>query len=144
LECVLSLYHKIKTKKKDMETLEKIKQLAENVNDGWVNALDAYIELQKILLEAESALERIKPLAVKEAYLYPEKSFEKNGVLIEKRNTPSRWDYSSCEAIKMANENLKRLQKIAQNGGVDPVTGELLKATKIEGVPSFAIKILIS
>ncbi len=120
-----------------------IEKILNDVEEGNVNPLIAYIELHKLIVKAQDALDKIKEAAIDEAYKYPEKSIEINGVIVEKRNTPTRWDYSECETIKQVNEYLQKLQKIAQNGGVDPQTGELLRAKKIEGKTTIAIKLLI-
>jgi hypothetical protein len=125
-----------------MKTSE-IEILVEQVENGHIDPLAAYIELHKLIVEAEKAIDTIKQSAINEAGKYPEKSFEKCGVIVEKRNSPAKWDYSSCEIINIMQDNVKKLQKIAQNGGVDPTTGELLQAKKIEGKPIIAIKLQI-
>lgn len=118
--------------------------LAEQAQNGEVSALKAYIELKKALSEIEDAIKIVNPLAIDEAAKYNEKSFKLHGAIVEKRNSPSTWDYSECGALIQAKERVKYIEKIAQmGGGYDNVTTEEIgKAFKIEGKSIIAVKLI--
>lgn len=118
-------------------------EISDQVVNGEVNALKAYIELKQASAQLEAALKIVYPLAIDEAGKYSEKTFKAFGATIEKRNGPSQWDYSGVLAYQQAQERLKYIQKIAQaGGGFDAQTTEQIeKAVKIEGKTTIAISL---
>lgn len=119
-------------------------KLSQQVMQGELNPLATYIDLKRSLDECSEAIKQIQDLAIDEALKYPERSFKLNGAVIEKRNTPSTWDYSNCQPHKEAKERLKYIEQLAQIGGMDESGNEVPRAVKIEGRQSIAVKILKS
>lgn len=118
-------------------------EISDQVVNGEINALKAFVELKMAAAELDSALKIIQPLAIDEASNYPEKSFKAFGAVIEKRNAASSWDYSGVTAYQQAKERLKYIEKVAQaGGGFDATTTEEIgKAVKIEGKATIAISL---
>lgn len=126
-----------------METdaiLKKINNLVQQVEEGFEYPLTAYIILKQLEDGLNAAIDKIKDKAIDEAESYPEKDFSRNGFLVTKRKAPTRWIYDGIKAIELAEEKLKNLKKLAQYGGVDPETGELMEATKVLGGTTIVIK----
>lgn len=117
-------------------------KLVEQVKGGEISPLKAYIELKRLEKATEIALAEVKDLAYAEASNWGEKSFKAFGAQIEVKNAASRWDYSGVPLVKSASERLKYLEKLAQIGGVDEETGEVVsKANKIEGKATLSISL---
>lgn len=123
--------------------LSELENLSQLVIDGNLKALEAYVNLKKIEKIVSEQLKIIQPYAINEAELWHEKSFKFLDCTIEKRNSPSTWDYSNVNAYKTAKEHLKYIEKISQiGGGIDPTTGEEIeKAVKIDGKSTISVKI---
>lgn len=119
------------------------KEIANAVTSGEISPLKAYIELKEAEVDLKYALAIIQPLAIKEANNYPEKSFKYMGAIIEKRSSPSIWDYSQVAAYNQAKSRLEYIQMIAQaGGGADADSGEIIdKAIKINGKEIIAINL---
>lgn len=117
------------------------KEIAQQVVDGHINALKAYVELKKVEKKLEHALAVVQPLAISEADKYTEKTVFAFGAIIEKRSTPSRWNYEDVKAWNQAKERLSYIEKIAQaGGGADTESGEIIdKAHKVSGKSMIAI-----
>jgi hypothetical protein len=110
------------------------------VLEGNMDALEAFVVLKKHLQELETVLKDLQPLAVDEAAKYGEKTFNAFGATVEQRNGASQWKYYG-HAFEAAQSNLKYVQDIAKaGGGVHPETGEIIEpAVKVEGKSTIAI-----
>ncbi len=119
------------------------KELAQQAVDGERNALQVFIELKQAEADLKYAMAVVQPLAIDEADKYAEKSFKAFGAIIEKRSSPSTWDYTQVAAFNAAKARLEYIQKIAQaGGGADSDTGEVIdKAIKISGKSTIAINL---
>lgn len=128
----------------DYERVLSFSEIAENVENGEVNALKEFISLKRQGNDLAEALKIIQPLAIDEAEKYPQKSFKAFGAIVEKKNAAGTWDYSVVSAWNAAKERLEWVQKMAQAGGsADAESGEIIeKAIKIEGKSTIAIKLL--
>jgi len=122
-----------------MQIEAKLSQLRE----GELNPLSLYIELKQLEGQLKLAMDEVQPLAIDEALKYPEKSFKFQNCIIEKRNTPSTWDYSNVQAYQQVKERLKYIEKVSQaGGGFDAeTTEEIGKAIKIEGRQTISVKL---
>jgi hypothetical protein len=89
--------------------------MADEVTQGNKNPLEVYVELKKIEKTLEMCLESVKPLAIREADTYTEKSFERFGVTITKSRAAGRWDYKGIDQWKKQNDKLLDIQKMAQD-----------------------------
>lgn len=117
-------------------------EIVDQVNEGNLNALEMFIAIKRECEAASAAMDALKQQAIDEAAKYGGKSFEAFGAKIERRNAPSRWNYKGISSIEDAEKKVKQLQTIAQVGGVDPDTGEVMKAVKIEGGETIAISFI--
>jgi hypothetical protein len=106
----------------------KIAEVITDVQEGNYNALTAYTELKKLEAEVKNALEIIQPLAISESQKYAEKEFEYNGCKILKRSTPTTYSFDHIDAFKETSKRLEQIKKLAKLGGIDPETGEVMRA----------------
>jgi hypothetical protein len=121
--------------------------LLNNVNEGYVNALQAYVLLKELSGKVEEIIDTIQPLAVQESEKYEGKQFKAFGVLIEKRDGTRRWSYPDFTPYNAAKERAKALEALMQNVAntgaqlVDAETGEVVPAAKCTySKPTIAIK----
>lgn len=119
--------------------MNQYQELSEKVKEGVLNPLRVYIDLMKQQKQIAEALDEVKGLAINEALNYPEKTFKMSGAIVEKRSTPSTWDYSNVQQYQEAKQRLAYIQKLAQIGGMDESGNEVPKAVKIEGKQTIAI-----
>jgi hypothetical protein len=106
----------------------KIAELITDVQEGNYNPLTAYTELKRFEAEIKNALEIIQPLAINEAAKYAEKEFEYNGCKILKRSTPTTYSFDHIDAFNETSKRLETIKKLAKLGGIDPETGEVMRA----------------
>lgn len=119
----------------------EIHQIVTAVIEGEKDPLESYILLKSLKDEIEEGLELIKDQAMSEAEKYG-KSFDRFGAHIELRNAPGRFNFSEINLITQAENRLKYLKKLAEIGGVDEETAEVIpKAPKIHGKATIAIKL---
>lgn len=121
--------------------MDNTKLIIDNVKSGNANALSVYVEVKRMEENAKYILAEIQELAIAEAEKYPEKTIHAFGATIEKRNGPSTWDYSNCQAYIQCKERLKYIERISKaGGGADSDSGEIIdKAIKLHGKPTIAI-----
>lgn len=113
---------------------------ANEVKEGRVNPLEAYIALKAAANDLEKALKEVQDLAIDEANKYGQKSFQAFGAKIEVRNGASRWDYKSVKAHVQLSTQLKYIEDLAKAGGGVTMDGEIVEpATKINGRETIAI-----
>jgi hypothetical protein len=118
----------------------EILKLAEDVQNGNCDPIQAYVTLKEIESELKLALAMVQPLAISEADKYPGKQIDLANAVIEKRSAAGQWKYDHIQAWKNAKQNLDYVQKIAQAGGGISPEGEVIdKAVKIEGAATIAV-----
>jgi len=112
----------------------QIQSILFDVNEGNVNALEAYISLKALASELEDIIDTIQPLAVQAASQHGGKRFTIAGVTVEKREGTRRWSYPDYTPYNLAKEKAKSyekmMQQVATNGAViaDAETGEIVPA----------------
>lgn len=118
-------------------------KITEQVINGEINPLKAYIDLKRYESELKNAMAIVGPLATSEADKYAEKTINAFGAIVEKRSAPSTWNYETVNAYQSAKARLEYIQKIAQaGGGADADTGEIIdKAVKIPGKAIIAVNL---
>jgi hypothetical protein len=122
-----------------MEIMDYI-NYANEVKEGNVNALEAYITLKAAMADLEKALKDVQELAIDEASKYGQKSFKAFGANVEVRNGAGRWNYANVKAHSQLTEQLKYIEKMAQAGGGVTLDGEVIEpAVKVEGKSTIAI-----
>lgn len=134
-----------------MKTIEELRQLAQDANDGNESALLAYIEIKRAADELAALQESVKQAAINEASREDEKSFEKHGAKIQYREGSGRWkfdhlqDWSQAyDAMKEIEDRHKAAYQVWKRGGtyVDPETGEAVEpAGYIDGAPTISVSI---
>ena len=122
--------------------MNEYKQLTQEVIEGNINPLEAYVLLKKHQADIEEALKAIKDLAIDEANKYGQKSFAAFGAQVELRNAASTWVYSGS-AYESAKAKMKYIETLAKaGGGIDPDTGEIIDpAVKKEGASTIAVSL---
>jgi hypothetical protein len=127
--------------------MEKIAHITQQVEEGWLNPLEALIELRRIADIVEAAIDYVKPLAVDRATDWKEKTFLYKGVEIRKMDGTRRWSYPDFEPYMIAKTQVKRLeglmQQVTESGRelCDIVTGEIVPPAKVTyTAPTLALK----
>jgi hypothetical protein len=108
-----------------------------SVQNGWGNALELFVELDRIAKIAAEFKTEIKSKAIDEAYKHP-KQFNAFGVKIERRGIAGRWTYPDFTPYVQAKERAKVLESLMQKAGKSGV--QLLDAETGEVVPQAEYK----
>lgn len=109
-------------KEKRANILSFLDMVVSNVQEGWVNPLLAYSEMENIKKKLDNCTKKIKDDAINEAQQYG-KSFDFNGFVIENFNGRKTFDYSQCHEIVELEAQLKerkefyKKSKIAADAG---------------------------
>lgn len=109
-------------KEKRSNIISFLDMVVMNVNEGYVNPLLAYSEMENIKKKLDNCAKEIKEDAINEAQQYG-KSFDFNGFVIENFNGRKTFDYSQCEEIVELEAKLKarkefyKKAKIAADAG---------------------------
>ena len=126
---------------------QQIAHITQQVEEGWLNPLEALIELRRIADIVEQAIDYVKPLAVDKATDWKEKTFTFKGVEVRKMDGTRRWsypDFAPYVEVKAKAKALEGLmQKVSESGAelFDSATGELVPpATVTYSAPTFALK----
>jgi len=82
----------------------QIQSILFDVNEGNVNALEAYISLKALASELDSIIDEIQPLAIQAASQHGGKRFTVSGVTVEKREGTRRWSYPEFTPYNQANQ----------------------------------------
>ncbi len=91
--------------------MEQITDLVTQVEDGYKNPLEGFIELKRINDVLASSLKQIQPSAIEDAENYSEKEFKAFGATVTKKNGAGRWDYTHIEDWTNAKQSLDALQE---------------------------------
>lgn len=114
---------------KNFKILERIKKLHEEVSDGNICPMNAYVMLKEIEDYLTGALSSVRDTVLNN----PRFSGRETVMGYElSRKIVVRYDYDGIDTIKSIEDDLKRAKEIAKIGGVHPDTGELMQAKKIE------------
>ena len=111
---------RIKEKRADFSSF--LDMVVLNVEEGWVNPLIAYSEMENIKKKLDSSSKEVKQDAINEAQQYG-KTFDFNGFVIENFNGRKTFDYSQCQEIVELEAKLKarkefyKKSKIAADAG---------------------------
>lgn len=129
------------------EVVEVSQRLINEVMEGNVNPLDAFVNLKKV----EEAIKRVKSeiedLALTEATKH-EKTFNHLGCEITQKRSAGRWDFKHIQSIKDAESEVKRLKEVHKTASKVNETmvnsdGEIIDpAIYNEGKDVLSIKIL--
>tara|TARA_R110002050_G_C8913595_1_gene510954 strand:+ start:932 stop:1339 length:408 start_codon:yes stop_codon:yes gene_type:complete len=125
-----------------MEILKKIKvheivdNVADAVNNGDINPLEAAVSLKKLELIVKAAKSRIQDAVIEESSKY-EKSFTYADAEITSKNSAGRYDYSEISEVVAMELKLKALKDKHKTAlkvdAIDLSTGELIKPPIYKG-----------
>lgn len=93
----------------------KIQELIDGVLNGDIDPLKAYIQLKAKEQAVKGALSIIQDHAIENANTYGEKTFKAFGAEITCKSAAGRWDYKHIPQIAKLNDQVKDLQKLAQD-----------------------------
>ena len=119
-------------------------QLAQ-VLDGELEPSKVYADLLAEQELLEGKLDILKPLVLEELNRYTEKEVTLSGITYQKRNAPTRYDFSEVTQWKAAKYKVSAIEEFAKilsksgNTGVDE-NGEIINPAKvIYGKETFAV-----
>ena len=98
---------KTKPMQNTIETFEKYISLIDN---GEIDALEAYIKLKAFEKSFAETLKRIEPLAFEVASKWNEKTFTYKGAEIQKKNSAGRYDFSHIPQYIQQKDKLKSVE----------------------------------
>jgi hypothetical protein len=102
---------------------EQIIDLGNAAESGWINAIEAYVELKKIEAILKIAADKIKDAAIDDAEKQNEKEFKMFGAKIAIRNSGAGWDYSNVPQISELKERMKSYEQLAINAAAEAKFG---------------------
>ncbi len=116
---------------------ETVAEITTAVQNGEVNALEAYINLKKIEEIIKQVKKNVDDLVIEEAAKYNTKTFTTFDAEVTLKSSASRYDYSNIPEIVNKELELKALKdkhKAALKSNViDLDTGELVEAPIVKG-----------
>lgn len=111
---------------------EQIIDLGNASESGWLNPIEAYVEIKKIEASLKLAADKIKDAAIDEAEKENTKEFKKFGAKIAIRNSGAGWSYSKVPQIAELKERVKSYEQLAINAAAEAKFGN--KVFDSEGV----------
>lgn len=105
---------------------QEVAHLLTQVEEGETEALYAYATLKKYKDLFEQASKQIEPIALEEASLYPEKTFENNGFSFEKRNGARRFSFDHIQEIVKLKNEIKVLEQKSKQAFLSKEKGILV------------------
>lgn len=102
---------------------EQIIDLGNAAESGWINPIEAYVEIKKIEASLKLAADKIKESAIDEAEKQNEKEFKMFGAKIAIRNSGAGWDYSNVPQIAELKERTKSYEQLAINAAAEAKFG---------------------
>lgn len=121
---------------KTIKVSEVVNNVADAVNNGDVNPLEAAISLKKLELIVKAAKNRIADAVIEESSKY-DKSFVYADAEITSKNSAGRYDYSEIPEVVAMELQLKALKDKHKTAlkvtAIDLETGELIKAPIYKG-----------
>ena len=116
---------------------ETVAEITTAVQNGEVNALEAFINLKKIEEIIKQVKKNVDDLVIEEAAKYNTKTFTTFDAEVTLKNSATRYDYSNIPEIVNKELELKALKdkhKAALKSNViDLDTGELVEAPIVKG-----------
>ena len=97
----------------------KIETIKQDVEEGTIDALEAYVMLKTIEKELKESLDIVKEHALVEAEKYGEKTFDAFGAEIGVKNGAGRWDFKKLEwwkVYQLEQESAKEAFKMSEKG----------------------------
>jgi len=91
-----------------------INEIINQVREGLINPLEAYIQLKSIEADLKTALPLINDEAVEEAKKHALKSFKFKGAEITLKSNPGTWDFKSIDSWRLQKEKLKEVEESAK------------------------------
>lgn len=85
-------------------------ELVQNVMDGVESPFKALHFLKDLQKTIKTQIEIVEVEAINQSQ-YEDKTFEKDGFKIEKRNGRKMWNFKGCESYKIAKDNLTEIEK---------------------------------
>ncbi|MCK5616208.1 hypothetical protein KAR91_80845 [Candidatus Pacearchaeota archaeon] len=99
-----------------MINIDTIKQ---DVEQGNIDALEAYVLLKGIEKELKDSLNMVQEFALQEAEKYGQSEFEAFGASINLKNGPGRWNYKELpwwNTYQLEQDAAKEAYKMSQKG----------------------------
>ena len=122
---------------KKINIKESVADITTAIQNGDVDALEAFVNLKKIEEIIKQVKKNIDDLAIDEACKYSQKTFDYNDAEITIKNSPTRYNYSNIPAIVKKENELKELKDKHKTAlrvdVVDTETGELLVPPIVKG-----------
>ena len=84
-------------------------KLMEKALDGEISSYMASYLIKEQLKIVKEHLEIVNTHAINES-IYEDKTFEKDGFSMEKRNGRKVWNFKGCESYKIAKDNLTKIE----------------------------------
>ena len=116
---------------KTIKVSEVVNNVADAVNSGDVNPLEAAVSLKKLELIVKAAKNRIEDAVIEESSKY-QKSFTYADAEITSKSSAGRYDYSEIPEVVAMELKLKALKDKHKTAlkvdAIDMSTGELIKA----------------
>ena len=108
----------------------EIQQMRQQAENGEINELDVYIQLQDIEAFVKESKEKIKPLAINQCLKFSEKTFEHSGrkITYSERAT---WSYKHSKLWLQIEQHKKELENKMKSAytmklDTDSETGEII------------------
>tara|TARA_R110002012_G_scaffold2614_1_gene12507 strand:- start:113 stop:523 length:411 start_codon:yes stop_codon:yes gene_type:complete len=121
---------------KTIKVSEVVNNVADAVNNGDVNPLEAAVSLKKLELIVKAAKNRIEDAVIEESSKY-DKSFTYADAEITSKSSAGRYDYSEIPEVVAMELKLKALKDKHKTAlkvdAIDLSTGELIKAPIYKG-----------
>lgn len=130
---------------------EQLNNYLQQVLDGEIDPLKAYIHLKRLEGKLKEALTLVEPSAFEAASKWSEKTFKVEGAEIQKKNAPGKWDYSNIPQYSKAKDKVKAIEELAkqayaakkQNSVIVDENGEVVEApTYTEGKAIISVRLL--
>ena len=83
-------------KRKAATLLASVDAIKTEAQSGNINALEAFIYLDRVNKVLTGVIKEMRPEAVAEAYKHPEKTFEQYNAIITQSATGGSWDFKGC------------------------------------------------
>ena len=130
--------------------IQIIVKIAEDVQNGSIDPLKAYLDLKSIESELKNAFAIVQDLAINEAQKYP-KTFQFHGYEVQNKSGAGRWDFKHISdwnnkkrELDEVEEKHKLAFKMAEKGDTYITEGgEVIEpAFYIPGKDTIAVKLL--
>ena len=97
-------------------------KISDDVADGWINPLDAFIVLTDLKKQLESAAKSINELAIEESQKYGN-TFEYQGYTVTNVNGRKTFDFSACDEIVDLEKHLKERKEFYKKAKIAADSG---------------------